>query len=265
MSRMKLSAHLSYLFTELPLVDRFLAARDAGFAAVDLSNVAGFELADVLAGVRRSGLSVVLTTASIGAFERQGPGTAALPGREQEFRAGCRAVLPYFEGTGLRWVHFTSGTPAPEVPFERCYATYLDNLRFALDLFEPRGVGVLVEQINTTDLPGYFMGDFALARRAVADLAPRDVKLLFDVYHLAMSDLDPVRQFRDCRSEIGHVHIVDSPGRHEPGTGTIDFAGLFAAAAETAYDGWFCAEYLPQDGTAAGLGWMRTLPGLQRA
>ena len=262
MPGVKLSVHLSYLFTELPLVDRFLAARDASFQAVDLSNIAGFPLADVLAGTRRSGLPVVLTTASIGSFERQGPGMAALPGREEEFRAGCHAVLPYFAETGLRWVHLLSGTPGPAMPFELCYTTYLDNLRFALDLFEPRGVGVLVEQINATDLPGYFMSDFARARRAVADLHQHDVKLLFDVYHLAMSGLDPVEAFRECRREIGHVHIVDCPGRHEPGSGTIDFAGLFKVAEETSYDGWFCAEYLPQGDIAAGLGWMTTLPGL---
>jgi hydroxypyruvate isomerase len=263
MPGVKLAGHLSYLFTELPLIDRFLAARDAGFQGVDLSNIAGFPLADVMTGMRRSGLPIVLTTASIGSFERQGPGMAALPGREEEFRAGCRAVLPYLEATGLHWVHLLSGTPGPDMPFELCYATYLANLRFALDLFEPRGVGVLVEQINTTDLRGYFMGDFALARRTVADLSAHRVQLLFDVYHLAMSGHDPVQAFRECRHEIAHVHIVDCPGRHEPGTGTIDFASLFRAAADTNYDGWFTAEYLPLGDTASGLGWMATLPGLR--
>lgn len=261
MSGLKLAANIGYLFTELPLIDRFMAARDAGFRAVDLSDIVRYPLADVLDGMRRSGLRLLQTTTAAGALDRQGPGMAALPGREEEFRAGCHAVVPYIEATGLRWLHFTAGTPSPDMPFERCYATYIGNLRMALDLFARHQVGVLLEPINTTDLPGYFLGTLALARRAIAEIGRADVRLLFDPYHLAMTGLDPVQAFCASASDIGHAQLADHPGRHEPGTGAIDFAALFNAATETGYAGWFSAEYLPSGETVGGLGWMATIPG----
>jgi hydroxypyruvate isomerase len=134
-----------------------------------------------------------------------------------------------------------------------------DNLRFALDLLAPHGVVVLIEPINSADLPGYFMHTVALARQVIAGIGYRHLKLLFDVYHLAKSGLDPVQAFRDSRRDIGHVQLADHPGRHEPDTGTIDFAALLQAAAETDYRGWFSAEYLPLGTTEAGLGWLDAL------
>jgi hydroxypyruvate isomerase len=252
----RIAANIGYLFTELPLIDRFGAARDAGFGAVDLSDIMRYPLDDVLTGMRRSGLPLLQTTGAAGSRERREPGIAALPGREPEFRAACRALLPCIEATGLRFVHFTSGIPSPDIPFERCCATYRDNLRFALDLFAPRGITILIEPINAIDLPGYFMHTLVLARRMIADIGHADVKLLFDVYHLAKSGLDPVGAFRESHRDIGHVQLADHPDRHEPGTGTIDFPGLYSVAAETGYRGWFSAEYVPAAGTVAGLGWM---------
>jgi len=259
MAEPKLAANIGYLFTELPLIDRFTAAADAGFLAVDLSDIVRFPLDDVRTGMRRSGLPLLQTTAAAGSRDRREPGIAALPGREEEFLAACRSVLPYIEATGLRFVHFTSGIPDPTMSFERCYATYRNNLRTAADLFQRYGVGVLIEPINTTDLPGYFLGTLALARQVIADLGDVELRLLFDVYHMAMMGLDPVDAFRDSRRDIGHVQLADCPGRHEPGTGTIDFAALVETAAATGYRDWFSAEYLPAGRTAAGLGWMATL------
>jgi hydroxypyruvate isomerase len=257
--RRRIAAHIGYLFTELPLVDRFSAARDAGFEAVDLSDIARHPLDDILAGMRRSGLPLLQTTAAAGSRDRREPGLAALPGREEEFRAGCREVLPYVEATGLRFVHFTSGIPGPEVAFDQAYATYLDNLRFAHDLLAPHRVVVLIEPINSTDLPGYFMHTLALARQVIAGIGYDHLKLLFDVYLVAMSGLDPVQAFRQSWRDIGHVQFADHPGRHQPGTGAIDFAGVLQAAADTNYRGWFSAEYLPLGGTVAGLGWLSAL------
>ena len=255
-ARLKLAAHIGYLFTELPLVDRFSAARDAGFEAVDLSDIVRFPLADILTGMRRSGLPLLQTTAAVGDRARHGPGLAALPGHEAEFRASCEAALPHIEATGLRFVHVMAGVPAPDMPFDRCYATYVGNLRWAMQLYAPHRIVVLIEPINLADIPGYFLGNLALARRAIAEIGHPDLRLLFDVYHLAMSGLDPVAALRDSVRDTGHVQLADCPGRHEPGSGAIDFAALLAAAAGTGYEGWFSAEYLPAGETVAGLGWM---------
>jgi hydroxypyruvate isomerase len=255
---LKLSAHIGYLFTELPLVDRFLAARDAGFVSIDLSDVARYPLAEILEGMRRSGLPFQQTTAAALRVDRGGPGLAALPGREAQFRASCSAVLNYVEATGLRWIHLPSGTPSSEIPFARSYSTYLDNLRHALELFEPHGVGVLIEPINRVDIPGYFL-DFPLARRVVAEIGNPNLRILFDVYHAAMEGFDPAQLLRESRADIGHVQIADAPGRHEPGTGNIDFAAVVNALGEISYDDCVAAEYLPAGRTEEGLGWMQTL------
>lgn len=259
---LKISAHIGYLFTERPLVDRFLAARDAGFASVDLSDVVRYPLAEILEGMRRSGLPFRQTTAAALPADGGGPGLAALPGREAEFRAGCAAVLNYFEATGLRWVHLPSGTPAPAIPLARSYATYLDNLRHALELFEPHGVGVLIEPINRVDIPGYFL-DLPLARRVVAEVGNPNLRILFDVYHVAMEGLDPAQLLRESHADIGHVQIADAPGRHEPGTGNINFAAVMNALAEIGYDDCIAAEYLPAGRTEDGLGWMKALLALR--
>ena len=263
MSGQRFAAHIGYLFTELPLIDRFMAARDAGFQAVDLSDIVRFPLDDVLTGMRRSGLPLVQTTAAAGSRDRREPGIAALPGREAEFRSACEAVLPYLEAMGIRFVHFTSGVPGPNMTIEHCYATYLGNLRLALELFAREQCGVLIEPLNTTDLPGYFLGSLALARRVIAEVGDVNLRLLFDVYHLAMSGLDPVEAFRDSRYDIGHVQFADYPGRHEPGTGTLDFAALLRVAAATDYQGWISLEYLPKGETAAGLPSVKELLGLR--
>ena len=243
-------------------MDRFLAARDAGFVSVDLSDVARYPLAEIIEGMRRSGLPFGQTTAAALPVDRGGPGLAALPGREGEFRAGCAAVLNYLEDTRLRWVHVPSGAPPPEVPFARSYATYLDNLRYALESFEPYGVGVLIEPINRVDIPGYFL-DFPLARRVVAEIGDPNLRILFDVYHAAMEGFGPAQLLRESRADIGHVQIADAPGRHEPGTGNIDFAALVSVLAEIGYEDCIAAEYVPAGRTEHGLGWMKALLALR--
>lgn len=257
MTKPRLAAHVGYLFTELPLADRFVAARDAGFAAADLSNVASFPLADIVAGMRRSGLPFVQTTTAFGA--RGDVGMAAIPGREEEFLASCHAVLPAAEATGFRYVHVNSGVRPAHAPFEACYATYVSNLLRALDIFSPRGLRLLIEPINKTDVRDYFMTDLSLARRVLGEIAHPDLQILFDVYHLAMEGLDPVQAMRESLPQIGHLQLADAPGRHEPGTGGIDFVGLYATAAEIGYRGWMSAEYIPAAETGAGLGWIRGL------
>jgi hydroxypyruvate isomerase len=259
---LKLSAHIGYLFTERPLVDRFLAARDAGFVSVDLSDVVRYPLAEILEGMRRSGLSFRQTTAAAFNADGRGPGLAALPGREVEFRACCAAVLNYFEATGLRGVHLPSGTPAPTIPLVRSYATYLDNLRHALELFEPYRVGVLIEPINRVDIPGYFL-DLPLARRVVAEVAiPIYVSCLTSIMSQWKVSIPHQRSVR-AAPDIGHIRIADAPGRHEPGTGNINFAAVLNALAEIGYDNCIAAEYLPAGRTEDGLGWMKALLALR--
>lgn len=248
--------HLGYLFGEVPFLERFQAAADCGFAAVEFSDPLRFPPAQLAQRIRNAGLSAVqITTSSFNTTERKQVGLAAVPGREHEFQRDCRALVPYVQGLSVRWVHVMAGVVDPGDSFVRCYRTYLDNVRFALRTFEPYSVGVLIEPINTIDVPGYFVGTIDVARRAIADLGGRNAALMFDAYHIAMDGRDPERTLRDCFPAVGHIQIADAPGRNEPLSGAIDFERLFAAIDDLGYDGWISCEYFPVGETRAGLGW----------
>ena len=173
----------------------------------------------------------------------------AVPGREAEFREDCAALVPYIKSLDANWVHVMAGV-IEAAPFEQCYRTYLDNVRFAIDTYAPNGVGVLIEPINNIDVPGYFMGDISLARRALRDLESEDAAVMFDVYHVAMHGLDPVAALRAAFDDVGHIQIADAPGRHEPFTGKIDFPHLFETIDSLGYNGWISYEYFPTGHTS---------------
>jgi hydroxypyruvate isomerase len=252
--------HLAYLFTEVPFLDRFRAAADAGFTAVEFSDPRRFTPDELAQRARQAGLKVVqFTTSSFNAPGRKQVGLAAVPGRESEFRADCAALVPYLEALDASWVHVMAGVV--QGPFERAYRTYLDNIRFAIDTYARLGVGVLIEPINTIDVPGYFLGDIALARRALRDFERENAAVMFDVYHVAMLGRDPVAALRDAFDDVGHIQIADAPGRHQPLTGKIDFPGLFETIDTLGYEGWVSCEYFPTGGTSESLSWNRSLPG----
>jgi hydroxypyruvate isomerase len=145
------------------------------------------------------------------------------------------------------------------VAFATSYDTYLDNVRFALRTFAPHGVGVLIEPINTVNVPGYFIGDIDIARQAVADLGGGDAAVMFDAYHIAMDGRDPAATLREAYADVRHIQIADAPGRHEPFSGAIDFHRLFATIDDLGYDGWVSCEYFPAGDTRAGLSWRSRL------
>ncbi len=258
MSTITLSAHLGLLFTELPLAERFRAAADAGFAAVDLPDLVEAPIAEIEQRLAEAGLHFNQTTTPFAAPQH---GLAALPERVLEFRAHCEALVRVAETIRPNWVHVMSGLPEPDSTFAETYETYLENLAFAADLFEKSGVGALIEPINATDLPGYFMKSNDLARQAVSDVGHPNLRIMFDVYHYAMDGIDPVAAFRETAAQVGHVQFADCPGRHQPGTGTIDFEGFYRLLVEVGYDGYVSGEYVPKgSSTPDTLGWMADVP-----
>jgi len=260
MARRGLCVHLAYLFGEVPFLDRFKAAADAGFAAVEFSDPLRFPAQDLAAAMRRANLTAVqITTSMFNTPQRKQLGLAAMAGREPEFRQDCEALLPYVEALGVRWVHVMAGIVEAGVPFEVSYRTYLDNIAVALRILTPHGVGVLIEPINVVDVPGYFIGDIAIARQALRDLGGADAALMFDAYHIAMDGRDPAETLRESFADVGHIQIADAPGRHEPLSGSIDFPRLFATMDDLGYDGWVSCEYFPAGDTRDGLSWRSRL------
>jgi hydroxypyruvate isomerase len=249
-----LSANISLLFRELPLLERFAAARAAGFPTVEIQNPYEHSAAALTSAARAADIQVILINAPLGE-DPHSFGTASLPDRAARYRAELERAAEYAQALGTRLVNVLAGRTTPgEQPAAMQRLT--ENLALAAELLGGAGARPLLEVINPVNAPGYCVADFAVAARILEAGDPR-VGLQFDVYHAAMLGLDPAQAFLDNLPRIGHVQFADSPGRHEPGTGGLDFAAIFRAIRGSSYAGWVGAEYHPLAATVAGLGWLR--------
>ena len=250
---MKLSANLSLLFRELPLLERFGAARAAGFAAVEVQLPYEHPATVVAAAARAAALPVVLINAPMGEDPRE-LGLAARADRVAACHDGLRLAAEYAAALGTPRVNVLGGR-VPSAQRDAALRLYADNLRHAAEILAPAGARPLLEVLNPVDAADYCVPDFDLAWQVLAGLEGA-AGLQFDVYHAAMIGLDPAAEFGRRRPRIEHVQFADCPGRHEPGTGQLDFAGIFAAIEASGYGGWVGAEYHPLTTTAAGLQWL---------
>lgn len=249
------SANLSTMFREYDLIDRPAAAHAAGFRAIEMQFPYELDCA-VLAGVIRDlALSVSVINVPCGDFITGGEGNAALPGQIDDFRESVALARQYAAALGARHVNVLAGTPS--IDHETAEGTLADNLHHAAAVFAEIGVGVAVEAINDVDRPGFFLN----TAQSVIDIIDRaghpNLSLQFDLYHMAMMGLPMVETYREHAHRVGHIQFADAPGRHEPGTGSIDFGPIFDAIDASGYDGWVAAEYLPATRTEDGLGWMK--------
>jgi hydroxypyruvate isomerase len=234
---MRFSAHIGYLFADLPLERRFEAAAQAGFEAVEHPVPFDLPAARVASLLSSAGLRMAQISSGTG-----GPGEkgiASLPGREGEFRAQYARALDYAETIGCPYVHAMAGVGADR-------ATYLRNLDAAQALCEGRTPGLLIEAISTVAVPGYHMSD-------VDDLLSvaqtRPLHVLIDTFHAAARGLDPIDALRRAGDRLGHVHVADHPGRHEPGSGSLDLPSVLTTLSQCGYAGEVGFEYLPSGAT----------------
>lgn len=249
-----LSANISVLFCELPLLQRFAAARAAGFLTVEIQNPYEHSAAALTMAARAAGVGVVLINAPMGEDPRTF-GTASLPDRVALFRAELSRAADYAHALGARMVNVLAGRAAP-ADRSAALRRLQDNLALAAELLGAANAHPLLEVINPVNAPDYCVADFESAA-AILDAGDARAGLQFDVYHAAMLGLDPAQAFTQQLPRIHHVQFADNPHRHEPGTGSLDFARIFRAVRDSSYDGWVGAEYHPLAATTAGLGWMR--------
>jgi hydroxypyruvate isomerase len=254
MSMVGLSANISVLFRELPLLERFAAARAAGFLTVEIQNPYEHPAATLTSAARAADVEVILINAPMGEDPRTF-GTASLPDRAAAFRAQLERAADYAHALGTPLVNVLAGRAAPP---DRSGALQrlTDNLALAAQILSHANARPLLEVINPVDAPDYCVSDFESAA-AILDASDSRVGLQFDVYHAAMLGLDPAQAFTRQLPRIRHVQFADNPHRHEPGTGSLDFTTIFRTIRDSGYDGWVGAEYHPVAATAAGLGWMR--------
>ncbi|UIJ70695.1 hydroxypyruvate isomerase family protein [Aurantimonas sp. HBX-1] len=250
------SAHIGYLFNELPLESRIAAARAAGFSAIEHPAPYAVPAADMAALLREAGLPYVQFGLRSGDASRGEKGIAIFPDRRDEFRANLAEGLDYAEAVGVRMLHAMAGVlPAAEWRPEH-RACYLENLGLAAEEAGKRGIRIIVEAMSPGAVPDYFLPTAASAREAIAEAGHANLGLLLDVFHTVAAGDDPVQAIHDSGETIAHVHIADHPGRHEPGSGRIDFAAVRSALDAIGYAGFIGCEYVPAGVTADGLGWL---------
>jgi hydroxypyruvate isomerase len=252
----KFAANLTMLFTELPFMDRFEAAHKAGFTHVEFLFPYAFEADEILEKLEKYNLKVVLFNMPPGDWEAGERGFAAIPGREEEFRASVDLGLHYARKLGCKQIHAMSGIKDPSSSYEKHVETFTDNFRYAADASEKDGITVLVEPLNPRNMPGYFVAHQREAAELIAKLGRPNVKLQFDTYHAQIVDGDLTTLIRDLAPVIGHIQIASVPDRNEPVDGEINYPYIFKLLDEVGYEGWIGCEYNPKGKTKDGLGWV---------
>jgi hydroxypyruvate isomerase len=251
----KFSANLSFLFTDVPFLDRFEAAANAGFSAVEYLFPYEFPAEEIKRRLDRHGLQQVLFNISAGSWDGGERGTAAVPGREAHFASALDEAIRFALVLGCPRIHAMAGCPAPGGNRSRLEATYLRNLALASRRAAEHGIDVLIEPLNHRDVPGYFLNTTAQAVAVLDRLDAPNVKLQLDLYHVQVTEGDLANTVRAQFGRYGHVQIAGNPGRNEPDVGEIRYPHLFGLLDELGYDGWIGCEYRPLAGTLAGLGW----------
>ncbi|HLH92618.1 MAG TPA: 2-oxo-tetronate isomerase [Xanthobacteraceae bacterium] len=249
----RLAANLSWLFTELPFLDRFEAAAAAGFRAVEFLQPYEFPPEEIAVRLERHRLEAVLFNLPPGDTAKGERGLAALPGREAEFMRNVARAIDYATATGCRRIHALAGNAAGA----EAETIYVANLRAAADLVAPFGITLLIEPLNVRDAPGYLVSTSGAALRLIDRIDRASVKLQFDLYHCQIMEGDLARHIRELAGRFAHVQIAGVPGRNEPDVGEVNYPYLLELLDESGYAGWVGCEYRPKAGTLAGLGWAR--------
>ncbi len=253
---MKLAANVSMLFTEQPLLERFSAAKSAGFNAVEIQFPYVETVADIKAALIENDLQCVLINVPAGDLMEGGEGLAAVPGKEAEFAAALVECLSYAISLKVKTINVLPGRCFDLSKRELYLATFKRNLNKVAEMFKPLGVTVTFEAINTFDMPGFLIHNVAQMLDVMNEAEYDNIKMQFDIYHMAiMEEGNVCAIINRLGNQIGHIQFADVPGRGEPGTGSLDFKSIFYAIEYSNYTGWVSAEYKPTKNTEDTLRW----------
>lgn len=254
------AANLKWLFTELPFLDRFAAAAMQGFRAVEYASPYEFPPAVLRAALARHGLRQVLINSPASAPGHEGEnGFACIPGRQQVFREGMARAIAYAQELDCRLIHLLAGRLPMGVKRDDAEAAFRENLAWTVDALGNTGIRCVLESLNQTDAPGYFLRSLDEAAGYVNDISTERLAILFDAYHCHMHGGDVLADFQRVEHLVAHIQFADAPGRHEPGTGAIPLAALIERIHDTGWQGWIGCEYRPRTSTVAGLDWRTAL------
>jgi hydroxypyruvate isomerase len=248
----RFAANLSFLFQDVPFLDRFEAAAGACFKGVELMFPYAHEASDIRARLDANGLELVLFNLAPGHWDKGERGFAAIPGREDDFAAAVDLALGYAERLGCRRLHAMAGLETHGATRK----AFVANLKMAAQWAAAQGVDILIEPINTRDMPGYFLTRASEARDIIAEVGEANLKLQLDLYHRHIMEGDAAGAIRGFLPLTGHMQCASPPDRGEPDQGDLDYRALFRLIDEVGYEGWIGCEYKPRGDTRAGLAWI---------
>lgn len=253
------SANLSMLFNEVPFMDRFEAAAKAGFKAVEFLFPYAYDAGEIRQQLDRNGLALVLHNLPAGDWDAGERGIACHPDRVAEFREGVSQAIHYATALGVPQVNCLAGKAPVGVTDAVLRKTLIENLRFAAAKLKTEGLRLLIEPINTFDIPGFYVSRTAQALDILDEVGADNAYVQYDIYHAQRMEGELAATMQKHLSRIGHIQLADNPGRNEPGTGEINYAFLFAHLDRIGYQGWIGCEYKPATTTHAGLDWRQQL------
>jgi len=255
----RFAANLSMLFTELPFLERFAAARAAGFSAVEYLFPYDYAKEELAARLRANGLKQVLHNLPAGDWAAGERGIACHPGRMDEFRAGVDRAILYAHALDCGQLNCLAGKLPGGVDREQAHATFVANVRYAADTLRTAGIRLLIEPINTWDIPGFFLNRTEQAIAVLEEVASDNVFVQYDIYHAQRMEGELAATLQRYLPQIGHIQLADNPGRNEPGTGEINYPFLFRQLDALGWKGYVGCEYKPRTTTLEGLGWIQEM------
>lgn len=252
------TANLSLLFNEYPLENRFKAASQCGFQAVEIQFPYSMEAEDIRNLLEENRLKLVLFNIDADDLLQKGEGLAAVPEKQSQFREALVQAVEYARVLKPEAINVLPGCSFDEHNREIYLQTFLNNLELALEAFSPIGIKTVFEAVNTFDMPGFIIHNGRLMLDLLDRLPHSNLFMQYDIYHMQMMGENVEAFIQQHADKIGHIQFADAPGRGQPGTGNIDFNRLFDAIDQAGYNGWVGAEYNPTAPTADTLTWLRT-------
>ncbi|MFM1927686.1 MAG: hydroxypyruvate isomerase [Pseudomonadota bacterium] len=255
----KFAANLTMLFNEVPFMDRFEQAAQAGFEAVEFLFPYDYAADDILAKLKGNKLALVLHNLPAGDWAAGERGIACHPNRVDEFRAGVAKAISYAKVLEVGQLNCLAGKLPDGVSAQQAHAVFVENLRFASGELKKAGLRLLIEPINTFDIPGFFLSRTDQALAILKEVGADNLFIQYDIYHAQRMEGEISATLRERLPQIGHLQLADNPGRNEPGTGELNYAFLFKHIDAIGYTGWIGCEYKPKAATVDGLGWRKSL------
>jgi hydroxypyruvate isomerase len=255
----KFDANLTFLFNELPFLDRFAAARKAGFLGVEYMSPYEATKEEIAARLKDNGLTQVLFNLPVGDWGKGERGIGVLPDRVDEFKRGVGKAIDYADALGCNQINCLAGLAPKNADDGALRRTFVANLAYAATELGKAGVRLLIEPCNTRDMPGFYLSRTDQAAKLIDEIGSDNVYIQYDVYHMQVMEGDLARTIDANLKRIAHVQIADNPGRNEPGSGEINYPFLFSHLDRIGYRGWIGCEYRPRSTTTDGLGWLTAL------